>query len=223
MYNGGGTSLLHMAVNALARVYHYLLQNTCTFHPNENLASALKSPDPVIVAVFHQDAVTTYLYLLKFGRGRRFCSISSFSKDGGVAAYVMERVGIRTVRGSSSRGGTRGLTEMAKLVKEENYSVILLCDGPRKPFGKIRPGVAMLASITGVPIYIVRSRARHHLVLQETPPKVFLPRPFSEVTAIEAGPVRIKKRCEKEALERYREELQSYADELAARVDAYFA
>ncbi len=80
----------------------------------------------------------------------------------------------------------------------------------------------MLASITGVPIYLLRTRAKHHTVLESTPPKIFLPRPFSEVTVLETGPIQVKRRCKKEKLEQYRAELQRDFDKLILQADDYF-
>ncbi len=80
----------------------------------------------------------------------------------------------------------------------------------------------MLAAITGVPIYLVRTRAKHHIFLESSPPKIFLSLPFSQITAMETGPIHVKRRCTKKELEQYRAEIQSDFDKLIIQVDAYF-
>ena len=219
--------LLFGAVNLFAKNYRYLLQNTCTYHLPEKLTAALKSKEPVIIAILHQDAFTSYAYLTKYASGkgssgRRFCSLASLSKDGGLATYLMEQMGIKTIRGSSSREGLRSFLEMGRMVNDEGYSVIFPCDGPRRPYGIVKPGAVMLASLTGVPIYLVRTRAKHHIVLESTPPKVFLPRPFSEITVLEIGPIQVKRRSTKDVIEKYRTELQRGFDKLILQADDYF-
>lgn len=216
------SKLLFGAINAFAQGYQHLLQRTCTYLPSQALVAVLKSKEPIIFAILHQDAMTTYSYLLKYASGKRFCSMASLSKDGELAAYLMEHMGIRTVRGSSSREGLRVFLEMGRMVRDEGYSVIFPCDGPRRPYGIVKPGAVMLASLTGVPIYLVRTRAKHHIVLESTPPKVFLPRPFSEITVLETGPIHIRKRCKKKEVEQYRTELQDGFDKLILQADTYF-
>jgi lysophospholipid acyltransferase (LPLAT)-like uncharacterized protein len=214
--------LLFGAVMFFIRVYNYLLQKTCVFHPSEKLAAVLKSPEPVIIAILHQDSLSTYPFLLKHAPDKHFCSLTSLSKDGELAAYLMENMGVKAVRGSSSREGFKGFLEMSRLIREEEYSVIFPCDGPRRPYGKVQPGAAMLSAITGVPVYILRTRARHQLILEKTPPKIFLPRPFSEIVALETGPIHIKRRCTKEAAAQHQARLQRGFDELIRQADSYF-
>ncbi len=216
------SKLLFGAVNAFAQSYQHLLQKTCIYQPSETLIAVLKSKEPVIIAILHQDAITTYSYLLKYASGKRFCSLASLSKDGEIAAYLMEHMGIKTVRGSSSREGLKGFLKMGRMVRDEGYSVIFPCDGPRKPYGIIKPGAAMLASLTGVPIYLVRTRAKHHIVLESTPPKIFFPRPFSKIVVLETGPIQVKRRCTKETLRQYQAELQRGFDKLVRQADDYF-
>jgi lysophospholipid acyltransferase (LPLAT)-like uncharacterized protein len=210
------------AANAMIQVYKHLLQRTCQFHFGEKLAKVFESSEPVIFAIIHQDFLLSYPLLLKYASGRRFCSLSSLSKDGEIAAYFMEHLGIKAVRGSSSREGLKGFLEMARMIRDEGYSVIFPCDGPRRPYGRVQPGVAMLSSITGIPIYILRTQAKHQIVLEKSPPKLFMPRPFSEITAMEIGPIQIERRCTKENLKKYQAELQQDFDKLIRQTENYF-
>ena len=216
------SKLLFVAVSAFVKIYCYLLQRTSTFHISDNFTAVLKSSEPIIIATFHQDILTTYPFLLKFAQTRRLCSIASLSKDGELAAYLMELMGIKTVRGSSSREGFRGFLRLVRMVREGGYSVIFPCDGPRRPFGHVQPGVVMLSSITGIPIYILRTRAKNQVVLEKTSPKLLLPRPFSDITALEVGPIQVRKRCTKEVVKEYQAELQRTFKKLIRQADTFF-
>jgi lysophospholipid acyltransferase (LPLAT)-like uncharacterized protein len=210
------------AINPLIQVYKQLLQRTCQYNFDETLATVLESSEPVIFAILHQDCLLSFSLLSKYAAGRRFCSLSSLSKDGEIAAYFMEHLGIKAVRGSSSREGLKGFLEMARLIREEGYSVIFPSDGPRRPYGRVQPGAAMLSSITGIPVYILRTQAKHQIVLEKTPPKLFIPRPFSEIRAMEIGPIQIERRCTKENLKKYQAELQQDFDKLIRQTENYF-
>lgn len=209
------------AFNTFFQTYHYLIKTTCTFLPSERLIEVLKSPEPVIFATFHQDALTTYPCLLKFGNNRRFCSITSLSRDGELAAYLMEHLGIHVVRGSSSCEGTKGFFEIVRRVREKGESVIFTCDGPRRPFGQVEPGVVMLASFAGIPVYVLRTQANYQAVLEKSPPKYFFPRPFSKIATWEIGPIQIKRGCSKKALKQYQEEVQDNFDKLIQQAQNY--
>lgn len=210
------------AVNPLIQVYKHLLQRTCQFNFDEELARVFESSEPVIFTILHQDCLLSYSLLLKYAAGRRFCSLTSLSKDGEIAAYFMEHIGIKAVRGSSSREGLKGFLEMARLIREEGYSVIFPCDGPRRPYGRVQPGALMLSSITGIPVYLLRLQAKHQIILERTPPRLFIPRPFSEMKAMEIGPIQVKRRCTKENLKKYQAELQQNFDKLIRQTENYF-
>jgi lysophospholipid acyltransferase (LPLAT)-like uncharacterized protein len=68
----------------------------------------------------------------------------SRSRDGERIARVAERVGIRVVRGSSSRGGARALLEMVRAMREPTLAGHLI-DGPRGPRHEVKPGLVVMA------------------------------------------------------------------------------
>jgi len=75
----------------------------------------------------------------------------SRSRDGDVASRIVERLGFRIVRGSSSRGGAVGLREMIEAAAE-GHPLALTVDGPRGPARNCKPGAVMVATRADVPI-----------------------------------------------------------------------
>ncbi len=126
-------------------------------------------------ALLHQeregDALNNYhsvIYVLWHGRfwlpaavlGRSGAAILvSLSEDGEVIARAAERLGFRTVRGSSSRGGREGLREMEALLRD-GVSVALTPDGPRGPRRRAQMGAVALAARTARPLVPVGAAAR---------------------------------------------------------------
>jgi len=83
------------------------------------------------------------------GKGARI--LISSSKDGELIARTMRLFGQGTVRGSSSRGGSRALKEMIRLMREP-VDLVFTPDGPRGPRHEVKPGVVQLAKISKRPV-----------------------------------------------------------------------
>lgn len=60
----------------------------------------------------------------------------SLSRDGEIASKIVRLFGFKTIRGSSSKGGLKGLSEMIKFYRKNNY-IAITPDGPRGPKGKV--------------------------------------------------------------------------------------
>jgi len=100
-----------------------------------------------IVAVWHETtALAVYHY-----RQAGVHSLASHSFDAEWASRAVRRLGILTVRGSSSNGGGQALRDLA-VVLEQAGTVMLTVDGPRGPRRVAKPGAAILSARTGVPI-----------------------------------------------------------------------
>lgn len=102
---------------------------------------------PVLYAFTHG----VLLPLAYTHRGRRIHVLISESRDGEVITRVVEPLGFGTVRGSSSRGGTRALAELARRARA-GFDLAITPDGPRGPRGSAEPGVVIVAARAEVPI-----------------------------------------------------------------------
>lgn len=90
-------------------------------------------------------------YFRDVGTGRRLAALASASRDGAIAARILELFDARAVRGSSSRRGAKALSEMIELAYE-GYDIAVTPDGPRGPRYKVQPGTVALAQYSGLPI-----------------------------------------------------------------------
>lgn len=96
---------------------------------------------------------------------RRLASIASASRDGAIAARVLEHFGATAVRGSSSRRGARALAELMDLAKQ-GFDLAVTPDGPRGPRYEVKPGVIALAQHTGLPLIPASLHLSHKKVLR---------------------------------------------------------
>ena len=115
----------------------------------------------------------------RFRRGKRLFALVSASKDGAWLAAFFEVVGLRTVRGSSSRFGREALHSLAdKLHQGEDVGITP--DGPRGPCYDLKGGGVILARKTGATTILMGMRFTKAWRLPSWD-RFYLPYPFSLV------------------------------------------
>lgn len=120
------------------------------------------------------------LVLVGYYSYRKLAVLSSLSKDGTLMARTLTLLGYQVFRGSSSKGGARGLIGLIRAVKEGSQSAMAV-DGPRGPIYVVKPGVIELARKTGQPIIPLRTRCDRAWRFPRSWNKTYLPKPFARV------------------------------------------
>lgn len=120
-------------------------------------------------------------------RGTGFHTLTSYSYDGEFVARVIDRLGLRALRGSSSRGGAEALDRMEAALKR-NITIGLTPDGPRGPRRELKPGAAVLGARTGVPIIPTAFAASRCWRMHSWDRMVF-PKPFSTIICDYGEPI----------------------------------
>jgi lysophospholipid acyltransferase (LPLAT)-like uncharacterized protein len=133
-------------------------------------------PGPTIFAFWHRSLLTC---AHRF-RGRDIAILISRSFDGELIARIVERLGFRAVRGSSSRGGTAALRQMIDAY-EDGHRCAFTADGPRGPAMVAQPGPVHLAQLVNAPwigaFYALPLRAWQ----LKSWDRFLIPKPFSRV------------------------------------------
>lgn len=132
--------------------------------------------EPFIIVFWHGEIVpVSWVH-----RNRGFAPLISRHADGEIIARIVEGLGYRTVRGSTSRGGVRALLETVKHV-EEGITVGFTPDGPRGPRHVFAPGALIVAQRTGRPIVALGATASRAWRLRSWD-RHLVPKPFATVT-----------------------------------------
>ena len=139
---------------------------------------------PCVYAHWHGDE----LVLVGYYSFRRLAVLSSLSKDGSIMARTLQLLGYTVFRGSSSRGGARGLIGLIRAVKEGSQSSLAV-DGPKGPIYEVKPGVIELALRTGQPIIPVRTRCDRAWFIPRAWNRSYLPKPFARVEVEYGEPI----------------------------------
>jgi len=142
----------------------------------------------------------------------------SLSGDGELIARLVERLGWRPVRGSSSRGGAQALGGMIAALEQGGVGGHIV-DGPRGPAGQIKPGLVRIAQKTGariVCIYIGYARAWR----ASSWDRFCVPLPFSRMLLRVGRPIEVPAELSREEFDSLTQQLQAEFAAEYARVDA---
>jgi hypothetical protein len=151
-------------------------------------------------------------------RDRDIAIAVSQSRDGDRIDAVLARLGFGpSPRGSSTRGGVAALSGLIRTARA-GRSLGILCDGPRGPARKCKPGIVATARATGLPIYAIGVAARPALRFASWD-RAFLPLPFARVVWEYAEPVVVPRETERD-VESWRRQVQCMLDAAQAQAEA---
>ncbi len=181
----------------------------------------------IIYAHWHQYA---QFYFFHAGRKRHLMMISP-KLGGEFGARCMDRVGVLTVRGSSTkvtkeghlryRGGKEALSAVERLVKEEGFHAGITADGPKGPAFHVKPGALHLARDTGSPIMVLTAAARPRFRLPGWD-RMWMPFPFSRIIYFFSGPFYVPPDADDKLIEKARLQLEHHMRDMTARAGKYW-
>ncbi len=165
---------------------------------------------PSIVAFWHGR-----MFVLPFVFERYAKKVSiliSRHRDGEFVAKLVERLGFKTVRGSTGKGkgGERAFLEMVKVISKGEV-VAITPDGPKGPAEKVKKGIVKLSMKTGVPIYPISFSAKPCYRFNSWD-KFMLPLPFSKCVVKVGKPLYPEQLSEDEFKEKIELELKRLTD-----------
>ena len=115
------------------------------------------------------------------------CAPISLSRDGRLQSQVMRLLGVKTINGSSSRGGLSAARGLLRSLKGGGICLIAV-DGPRGPLHKVKPGALYLAQKAQVPIWCATACVSRGVRLARSWDRFLIPLPFSRTTVLISEP-----------------------------------
>jgi lysophospholipid acyltransferase (LPLAT)-like uncharacterized protein len=165
-----------------------------------------------IFAFWHENLLApAFLY----GRGPVTVLISEHA-DGRLVAEACRRLGLRTVAGSSTRGGVRAVRELLRQGRIGHLAVAP--DGPRGPRRKVQPGLIYLAAKTGLPI-VPGGFGYGGAWRMRSWDRFALPHPWSTLTCVTTAPIHVPADLRKGGLEAYRLRVEEALGEATAAAE----
>ncbi len=216
------TLLQHLQLTLVSWIvpaFLYLIGPTLhvTFSWEEGSIGSLDNIHPGIFPFWHRCVLgAAWIF-----RHRNLAVLTSRSLDGEFIARVIRRMGYIPVRGSSSRGGQRGLLESQKLVANGS-GVAFTIDGPRGPRYIAKRGPVLLARTTGVPItafYVAMEKAW----VLNTWDGFMIPKPFSRAYIRVARKILVPPDADDTRLAEAHVEMQEALERITAYAQAQFS
>lgn len=150
-------------------------------------------------------------------RRRSIAVLISRHRDGELIARIIHRLGFRSARGSSTRGGEEGIREMLRHA-EQGRLLAITPDGPRGPAERVKPGLVYLASRTGFPVLPVAAAASSEWTLASWD-RFRVPRPFARVVVAYGAPIAVPPRVGEDEIEAWRVRIEGAIREATAEAD----
>lgn len=142
-----------------------------------------KPKGPLILCFWHNRILAiTLAFLRKYPHSKRkgVTVLTSPSRDGEVLSQIMDKLGMGSVRGSSSRRGSQAMRELIRLVEAEQ-DIAITPDGPRGPRYKLGAGAILLAQTTGAPLLPMHAKFSR-AIRMKTWDAFTIPLPFSTIS-----------------------------------------
>jgi lysophospholipid acyltransferase (LPLAT)-like uncharacterized protein len=171
--------------------------------------------EQVILAFWHNRVVM--MPIPYQGRGRKVCIMNSQHRDGEIATRALERWGIRSVRGSATRGGAGGFLQLVNAFRD-GYDLAVVPDGPRGPRYVVKRGVVHLGKATGAPIIPVTYAATRRRQLHNWD-RFIIPLPFSHIVYIVGEPLDVPRHASDAEMDALRLELERRLSAITAAAD----
>lgn len=168
--------------------------------------------NPVIVIFWHDRQLMLFQVYQRFRE--KLVALASQHSDGRIIARILERIGFRTVGGSSSRGGAVALHRLVGVVRD-GWDVAITPDGPKGPRYELKEGPLKLAQVTGAPIVPICYAVERCWRFRSWD-RIFLPKPFSRAVTKIGTPLTIDRDASEEQFQAFKarviQELQAVTE-----------
>jgi lysophospholipid acyltransferase (LPLAT)-like uncharacterized protein len=170
-----------------------------------------------VIAILWHGKMLIPIYIHRY---QGIAAMVSEHHDGEMIAQTVHKLGYETVRGSSTRGGSRAFRQMLSLLKKGKTCTVLP-DGPKGPRHHVKLGVIALAQRSGACIIPLTFSARKKICLTSWD-RFTLFWPFSRVCLLYGRPMVIPPKIPISELESYRLEVENALKALDREADEYF-
>jgi lysophospholipid acyltransferase (LPLAT)-like uncharacterized protein len=172
--------LVHHAVWGLSKMLHVHAFGA----EHLKAAARMSSTDTFVVCHWHQ----SLLNIIAPHHHLKVAALASRSRDGEITAAYLESIGIRAVRGSSSKGAATAVVELMRALRE-GWQVALNLDGPRGPFKQVKNGAIEIARRCQTPLVPIAARASREVSFKRSWDKFRVPLPGSSLAVCYGKPL----------------------------------
>jgi lysophospholipid acyltransferase (LPLAT)-like uncharacterized protein len=180
-------------IKILSSTYRLRIVDPC------NERDCIAKDGSIIYASWHQRFFPGVTF---FATRRPIAILISQSRDGEFASRIVNILGWHAVRGSSSKGGSVGLQELKTLARK-GYRIGHIVDGPKGPFGVVKPGLLRIAQVSGMAIVPTITSSQRKWTFRSWD-SFHVPKPFSNVIIRFGEPLYIPADVDEDEFEKQR-------------------
>ncbi len=175
-----------------------------------------KQNAPILFVLWHgRILIPIYVH-----RNEGITPMVSLHSDGEIIAQTLQKLGYRTIRGSSSRGGNKAFHEMVDILNKNGTGAIIP-DGPRGPRHHLKPGTLFIAQQSQAYLIPTTFSANRKIVFNSWD-RFLLPLPFAKCIMIYGDAISVDKDLPPEQLENLRQKFERDLIALEKKADDYF-
>lgn len=172
---------------------------------------------PAIWCFWHRSVIpASYRF-----RNQGLAVMTSRSFDGEYIARIIQKLGFRAVRGSSSRGAVGALIGMRQQL-EQGHGVVFTIDGPRGPRYVAKAGPVLLAKKTGFSINCFYVAVERAWILNSWD-RMIIPKPFSRAMIYASGPMHVPADATEEQMSAFHQQMQETLERCRLGAEAAFS
>jgi lysophospholipid acyltransferase (LPLAT)-like uncharacterized protein len=166
------TKVMPVFLQLLVRLIY--LTNKKVFHHPKELTDKV-----YIVTFWHGELLMQPFNYQKLKPNGKVSAMISEHKDGEVITKTVEYLGIYSIRGSSTRGGTKALINAIKELKEGD-DIAITPDGPRGPRHSVANGIVAISQKTNAKILAFNCKPTKYWQFNSWD-KFVVPKPFGTI------------------------------------------
>lgn len=150
--------------------------------------SQIMASNAIFIAWHGELLMLPFLYR-KIRKKPNIFIIASEHFDAELIVRICECFGMKSIRGSSTKGGRRVLIQSMQRLKE-GKDIAIMPDGPRGPYHSIADGAGGIAQKTGLPLVVLQVHPNRFWELN-TWDRFCIPKPFCKICYYAKAPFRI--------------------------------
>ncbi|HLA84280.1 MAG TPA: lysophospholipid acyltransferase family protein [Thermoguttaceae bacterium] len=139
-------------------------------------------------------------------------ALTSRHADGSFVAEVLRRVGMSTIRGSTSHIGPGAMRQLLRVTEDKH--LVITPDGPRGPRRRMTTGIVFLASRTGRAVVPTACSCVRYWKIPGSWTDLIVPKPFTKVFLLGGVPIRVPPELKGSQLQPYVDQIQTEMDRL---------
>jgi len=171
-------------------------------HPGDFSRIHGENSQPFIAVFWHSRLVFSGWYFSFYPS----CAMISRHSDGELAALTVERLGIKSARGSTTRGGSSALKGLVRMLRR-GLNAGLTPDGPKGPARSLQDGVVSLGQLSQRPVIPVSFSSRWALRLNSWD-RFMIPLPFSRTSFVFGEPIMVPRKLDSRARSDFRKRIE---------------